>query len=325
MWHAGRSVVSWCMDKRETLLVDHSEAQYGIFTLAQIRAVGLSENWRRNRLADGRIVPVFDLAYRFAGTPLTHEGRLLAAAWAGGPRGRVSHRAAAHRWGVAGGKPTLIEVTCFRWRRARCDDVIVHESKAFDPTDHTELDGIPITTPARTMLDLGAVVLPIVVEMALNDALRKELLTLDQIHEVLGRLGCQGRNGAGVLRKIVDERSPGRPSESPPEVRTIHMLVRNGLPEPVRQFEVRTSDGALLARPDAAYPQWRIAIEYDSYTFHVGTVAKRHDDARRLLLRAHGWEMVSVNDEELSSGGRATCAAIRQIIRERSTFGVAGA
>jgi hypothetical protein len=313
------------MDEHEQLLLDHSEAQHGIFTLGQIRAIGLSDDWRRNRLADGRIVPVFDLAYRFAGTPLTEEGHLLAAVWAGGPRGRVSHRAAAHRWRLAGGDRRLIEITCVRWRRARCADVIVHESRAFAPIDHTELDGFPITTPARTILDLGAVVRPVVVEMALNDALRTELVTLDQIREILRRLGRKGRNGAGVLRKIVDERSPGRPSESPPEVRMIRMLVRNGLPEPIRQFEVRTSDGALLARPDAAYPQWRIALEYDSNEFHVGTVAKRHDDARRLALRAQGWEIVSVNDDELKAGGAATCAAVRQIMRERSAFGVADA
>ena len=99
------------------------------------------------------------------------------------------------------------------------------------------------------------------------------------------------------------------------------MLVRNGLPEPVLQHEVRLN-GVFVARVDAAYPQWRIAVEYDSDEFHAGSVARTRDNARRLALRGAGWEVVSVNATELKRGGVAVCAALRQIIHERSGFGV---
>jgi hypothetical protein len=49
------------------------------------------------------------------------------------------------------------EITCPRWRRARHDGLVVHETKAFDPVDAMVIDGIPVTTPQRTLLDLGAV------------------------------------------------------------------------------------------------------------------------------------------------------------------------
>jgi hypothetical protein len=308
----------------EAFLARHAEAQFGVFSGAQIRAVGLSADWRRNRLADGRLVAVHESAYRFAGTPLDWRGGVLAAVWAGGSRGRASHRSAARLWGIACLDIEAIELTCARWRRARHDGLVVHETKAFHVADHTMLDGIPVTTCGRTLLDLGAVQRPWVVETALDNALRRDLTTITDLQAMLRRLGKRGRSGAGVLRRIVETRSPGAPAESRQERRMARMLVRNGLPEPVLQYEVR--DGtAFVARVDAAYPRWRIAVEYESYEHHTGRVALVRDNDRRHRLRRAGWDCIGVTAVDLASGGLSVCRSIRAIIEERSRSGVTDA
>ena len=147
----------------------------------------------------------------------------------------------------------FVEITCPRWRRARHDGVIVHESKALDSCDITTVDGIPVTTAARTILDLGAVCPPIVVEKALEAALRRELVTLSSMRALLDRIGRQGRNGAGVLRRILDERDPQHaPTESDKETELFAVLRKHGLPLPVPQFEI-FHNPRFIARPDFAY------------------------------------------------------------------------
>jgi len=299
-------------DTRERALARRAEEQHGVFTMQQVREHGLPGDWRRNRLADGRIVLVRDLAYRFAGTPLDWRGELLAAVWAGGPRGRASHRSAAALLGLTGGRTDLVEVTCPRWKRARHEDLVIHETKAFHPVDTATVDGVPCTTCARTLLDLGAVLSSNQVEYALDHALRKRLVTVVELERVLRRVGRRGRDGVGVLRAILEAHTPGKAAESPPERRMVRMLMACGLPRPVLQHEIRHR-GAFVARVDAAYPQWRIAVEYDSYEYHDGDLAITRDNDRRNLLRRVGWEQVAVRKANLARGCIDTAATIRAI------------
>ena len=299
-------------DTIEAALARQTERQHGVFSIGDLRSLGLGQRWRDNRVAQGRVLAVHAGVYRFAGAPLSWRGKLLAATLAGGPRGRASHRSSAVLLGLPGGRDDLVEITCPQWRRARHDGLVVHETKAFDAFDTTNVDGIPCTTAARTLLDLGAVISPLRVEYALDHALRMHLVTAGELAALLARVGRPGRNGAGVLRAILAEREPGRSAESPPERRMVKMLVANGLPHPVLQYEIH-HQGAFVARVDAAYPQWRIAIEYDSEAFHTGEVAHTRDNDRRNLLRRVRWEYVGVRKANLARHCVDVAATIRAI------------
>ncbi|HUV10116.1 MAG TPA: hypothetical protein VMX12_04000 [Acidimicrobiia bacterium] len=290
-----------------------SEQQFGVFTRSHARSAGLSADQVRNRLADGRWVAVHQRVYRVAGAPLFWQGEILAACWAGGFRAAASHRSAAALWELPGGRRDLVEITCPRWRRGRHDELVVHETTALEWLDLTHHEGIPVTTPERTLLDLGAVCPPRAVDMAMDAALRKELVDAQAIRAVLGRVGRRGRNGTGVLRRLVDERAPEqRRAESPAETRLVHVLRRHGLPEPELQYEIW--DGRrFVARVDAAYPRWRIAIEYESYQEHTGKLALVRDNARRNDIVALGWHPVGATARDLADGGHRLCAAIRRI------------
>ena len=100
------------------------------------------------------------------------------------------------------------------------------------------------------------------------------------------------------------------------ETRLLQTLRGHGLPAPVVQFEV-WQGAAFIARVDAAYPEARIAIEYDSDAFHTGRVATRRDRERRHRLIAAGWVTVEVGPADLRNNGASACAAIGDAMHAR--------
>lgn len=296
---------------KDAALAQFATTHHGVFTTAHAALLGFTEAQIMYRKETGRWVHRHVGAYYVAGAPPSWKGDLLAACWAAGFRAVASHRSAAALWELAGGRRSMREITCPRWRRARHDGLVVHESKAFDPIDATVIGGIPVTTPERTLLDLGAVCNESIVEMALDGAEKRELVTLASVRAVVTRLGRSGRNGVGTLRRLLDDKSPGRkPTESEMETLMLQVIRRNGLPDPVTQFEIRRA-GRFVARVDAAYPQWHIAIEYDSYKHHTGRKAIDRDTERRNRIAAAGWLPIAATAQDLRAGGPVLCAAIR--------------
>jgi len=303
----------------DAALAQFAEQHHAVFSTRHAHLFGFSRkqiHWRRER---GLWLPLYLDAYRLAGAPVTWKGKLLAACWAGGFRAVASHRSAAALYGWAGGRSNIAEITCPRWRRARHPEVQVHESKALHSSEMTVIEGIPVTTPEVTLLMLGAVCHESIVEMALDKAERTGLVTPGSLRAILRRLGRQGRNGTGLLRRLVGSRSSARAlPESEMETLMLRALRRSGLPEPVTQYEIRDGD-SFVARVDAAYPQWRIAIEYDSYEWHGGRQAQDRDAARRIRIQAADWTPISVTGGELKSGCHGLVAALKAL---RHRFGV---
>jgi len=286
-------------------------AQHGIVTLQQALDVGVTREAVRHRVAGRRLESLHPAVYRVAGSPVNWRGTLLAACLAAPGPGVASHRSAARLWDLPGGSERFVEITCRRWRRVRLPGLVVHESGAVDRVDVTIVDAVPCMTVARTLLSLGAVSKPSVVEMALDVALRRELTTLDELRRILRRLGRPGRNGSGVLRRLIDRHgAEAGMTESVMETRLKQMLRRHGLPIPEFQYEV--GKGArLVARVDAAYPEYRIAIEYDSYEHHTGRAALVRDSHRRNALAGLGWHVISVTAADIAAGGDHVVTMIR--------------
>ena len=278
---------------------------------------GLTRRQIEHRIADGRWRPLQGHAFRLSGAPITWEGKLLAACWAGGDRAVASHRSAAAIHQLTGGRKDILEITCPRWRRARHDGLFVHETKAMDPVDLEVVSGIAVTRPARTLFDLGGVCRGGLVELALENALRRGLVNPADLAVLLKRVSRSGRPGGPILRDLLDARSPDRrPTESEMETLLLQAIRANRLPEPVPQFKI-WQGSALLGRVDAAYPDARIAIEYDSDEFHTGRTATARDRARRHELIAASWLPIDVGPADLRRGGTLTCAAIAQALRDR--------
>jgi hypothetical protein len=100
------------------------------------------------------------------------------------------------------------------------------------------------------------------------------------------------------------------------ETLLMQALRAHGLAEPVPQYNV-WNGAQCIGRVDAAYPDAKIAIEYDSDEFHMGRTATAHDRARRHELIAASWLPIDVGPLDLRRGGTSACAAISQALRDR--------
>jgi hypothetical protein len=148
--------------------------------------------------------------------------------------------------------------------------------------------------------------------MALDAAEHRNLVTRASVQTTLDRLGKRGRNGVGTLRRLLAAREPNRRSPESVEPMLIRCLRRNGWPEPGPQYEIRHC-GVFVARVDAAYPQWRIAVEYQSDEHHSGRRASERDNDRRLQIIAAGWFPVEATLPDVRNGGTRLSAALRAV------------
>jgi hypothetical protein len=287
-----------------------AERQHGVFRLTDADFVGFTRDDRAFRVRTGRWEVRYDRVYMMGGVPRTWRGDLLAACFGAQGLAMVSHRAAAKLWDLPGGRDGVVEITCHRWKRAKIDALIVHETLSLTDDDIVEVEGIPTASIEQTLLGLAAV-RSSVLEMAVDRALHRKLTTVTALERFVQRKGARGRNGIGVLRALVRDLDPlaGVP-ESAMETKLKQLLRRNGFPTPVFQYEI-WHRGRFIARVDAAYPEHRIAIEYDSYEHHTGKEAIVRDNDRRNELRKIRWRTVVFTAADIAADGGPALDALR--------------
>jgi predicted transcriptional regulator of viral defense system len=294
-------------------VAEFATLHHGCFAIQDLRAMEVTAGQRRRRLETGRWLEVYDGVYRIAGTPRSRTGDLLAACWAGGDDAVASHRSAAMLWDLPGGGREVLEITCPRWKRAKESGLVVHETTALSSIDRAVRIGIPVTTIERTIFDLANVVRLTTLDLAIDNALRRELTTLEELHATLARLARRGRRGTQMFRRALAERVPGEGlSESERERLLFGVLRRHGFPPPTAQYEILDDAGVFVARADFAYPDLKIAIEYDSYQEHVGKLALVRDSARRNSVVALGWAPIVATAVDVQNGGGQLADALRR-------------
>jgi hypothetical protein len=269
-----------------------ARVQHGLISRNQARACLIPESTLAGWVTSGRLVVVHPAVYRVVGAPVSHEQRLLAAVLAAGPGGAASHRSAAWLWGMYDHDDT-VEISVPRPRLPRLKGVVVHRSRDIEPSHVATRRHVPATNPLLTLLDLGAVLPPWLVEDALDRALVAGLVTILSVEAAYERFARPGRRGGGVLRRILDERALGadRP-DGLLEPRMASLLHRHGLPPAAFQHEVRDAEGRFVARVDFAYPDLRLAIEVDGFETHASPEALQRDLDRQNALVGLGWTVL---------------------------------
>lgn len=299
--------------RADDALAELAAKQYGVFAARHLTEFEFSDDARRVRLGAGRWELLYDEVYRMGGAPRTWHGDLLAACWAAGTTALASHPSAAQLWELPSGKTEVIEITCDRGHRTRHGGLVVHESLMIDDEDRSERDGIPCTSVARTLFDLARKSSPVMLDASIDNALRRGLVTLDELKHTVSRLATKGRPGGRRFRQAVETRSEvsGLP-ESVPERLLADLLVRQGLPAPQHQFVIRDAPGAFVARVDLAYPDWMIVIEYDSVEHHTGTRAHVRDSTRRDAIGDLGYAVFTATYADLKDRGERLATLIRR-------------
>lgn len=273
--------------------------QRGLITSEQLGKLGATPAVIQWRVAEGRWTKVYPRVYRIDGYPHDWHQDLLAACLATSGCALASHRAGALVWGLPSVEPGRLEVMVGRERWHRLPGVACHQTLDLPEADRTIHDGIPVTTIERTLVDLGRYLKFGALEEAVDDALHRGLTTFERFAKRAVELDRPGRRGRRVIRVVLSARDPlARVPESIPERRLLRALRRRGLPDPVLQFDIL--DGKqFVARVDAAYPNRRLAIEYDSYEHHSGRRQHERDLARRNRLHALGWHVLHATAADL--------------------------
>jgi hypothetical protein len=227
--------------------------------------------------------------FRIAGSVCSWEQQVLAAGVSA--RGRASHRAAGRLWGLDGLEEAPVEVLV-PLERAHRLPFTTHRTGTWDRVDGARRSGIPTTSPARTIVDLAAVLGEEALEIALDAALRNGLVRVPRVLWRLERLGSRGRAGVAALRRLLVERqgATGR-SESALETKALRAIRRARLPEPVLQHRVREGR-RIVARLDLAYPDQLVAVPLDGWRYHSTRSVWQRDLAARAHLAAMGWRVV---------------------------------
>jgi Transcriptional regulator, AbiEi antitoxin/Protein of unknown function (DUF559) len=305
------------MSELDVAIAERARSQHGIFTLAQARAVGMSRKAMRTRLRSGRWAVVHPGVLRVEGTPLTWEARALAACMTS-ELGLGSHLTAAHLWTPDGFGPVgLIDVTVPRHLVPRSrSGVRYHESLACDLAGATKRRGIPVTGPARTVLDVCAVVDDFRALASLDEARRRQLASWPELWECLVLHARRGRNGIVRFRGVLDKRW-GRNVPSNEFARLVERLFEDaGLPEPVHEFGVTVSGHHY--RIDLAYPELLIAIELDGRHAHDNERSFDEDPIRRNRLEVAGWMVLNITWRRLVEDPAGVVADVRAAILLRS-------
>lgn len=171
--------------------------------------------------------------------------------------------------------------------------------------------GLPVPTPAESWAQLGA--LNSVDDLiAIGDAiLTRQLAERADLEEAAQRLT---RRGVSRLREALPLLRPG--AESPRETAVRLIVVRAGLPEPELNIDLCDEDGRFLARLDLAYPEYRVAVEYDGRQ-HAELAQFKRDADRWPAIAAQGWLLVRVVDHHLRDPARSVVAPIDRALRSR--------
>jgi very-short-patch-repair endonuclease len=231
-------------------------------------------------------------------SPLTKQGAYLAAVMAAGSEAALSHRSAADVWGM---RPSsgLIEVTIPRGRHSVAG-VVLHQSRGLDPADRTKLDGIPVTSVARTLLDLAGILKPPDLMAAIDRAERLGLFDLTAVVEALDR--ARGRKGARLLRRAV---AAYRPSTQKSELeRRFKDLIEEDPNLQSPSFNALIDGEAGTHEVDAFWQEHALAVQVDGFEFHRTRRDRERDAASDADLELAGirvirftWDDVTVHRE----------------------------
>lgn len=173
-----------------------------------------------------------------------------------------------------------------------------------------------MTNPLRTMVDLAAVLPPDEVEDALDAGLRwPSLFSVAAVKATLDRLAGKARSGAGVLRKVLEEREFGSTvSDSDLEKRMSKLLRQAGLPPAVFHYVVRTPAGLFLAEVDFAYPEIKLVIEVDGFDAHGTPRAMAKDFVRQNGLAPYKWHVLRFTWGQVTDEPEMVAGTIRRTL-----------
>jgi very-short-patch-repair endonuclease len=233
--------------------------QHGVVAHRQLRELGLGRSSIRWRVKSGRLHPVRRGVYAVGRPEIGPNGRWMAALLACGPGAVLSHGSAAALWGFGGEPRGLVEVSLPAGMRSRRPGIRAHRRAMLSPDEVTEHEGIPVTTPIRTLIDQATQLAPARLERAVNEADKLERVQADVLYAALDN--HSGEPGVGPLRKLLD---PLHFRLSDSELERAMRPVAKGAGLPVPETKAWVNDYEV----DFFWPKLGIVVEADGLRYH---------------------------------------------------------
>lgn len=266
------------------------------FTLGDLAALGLTRHGVRRMIDEGLVRRVVRNAYLPTNLPDDTEQRARTVALVVAPGQVVTDRTAAWIHGIdtftyaERDAPPPIDTCALRGHSPSSRDGVAGRTRDLAPCDIMEIDGLRVTTPLRTALDLGCLLRRREAKAALDAFCRVHGFTARDLAAAEKRF--KGRRGVRQLRELIAKVNPR--NESARESWTELAILDEGLPAPESQVWIEV-DGVRRYRLDLAYRHARIAVEYDGWDAHERSQAQRDNDRdRRAWLRDNGWTVIVV-------------------------------
>ena len=283
--------------------------QHGVVTLRQLEAIGIGGTSVKRRVSSGRLVRLYRGVYAVGHVQRTRETRWIAAVMASGRGCFLSYFDATALWRIYETRSATIHVTTTAQSVRKLPGIKVHRARRLDPADVTTKDGIPVTTVARTLVDLTDVLPSDRILRAMREAEYLKLLDIDSLIAAVQR--ANGRRRLTELTKAIERHRPGQIVRDELEHRFQELLHEAGLPEPETNIKVETTNRTYTL--DCLWPEQGVAVELDGRAAHARAAAFEEDRARDAALTATGlrplrftWRRLTEEPEDVLAELKAT-------------------
>ena len=284
--------------------------QHGVVARSQLRDLGFHPQAIKRRIANGRLHPLMRGVYAVGRPQVTRQGHWMAAVLSCGAGAVLSHGSAAALWEIGDERRGMIEVSIVAQSPRRRRGVVAHRRFSLLANDVTQHDGIPVTTPTCTLVDLAARLGRGRLERAIREADKRDLTDPEALRVALDHMG--GRAGVAVLRDALDRRTLVL-TDSELERRFLPIARRAGLPPPQTQCQVNGF------RVDFYWPELGLVVETDGLRYHRTPAQQAADRVRDQAHTAAGLTplrfthaQVAYERQHVEVTLRATAARLRR-------------
>lgn len=291
-----------------------AEAQHGVVGRDQLAALGAGRGAIERWLGRGRLHRLHRGVYAVGHRAVSRDGRRLAAVLASGAGARLGRRSAGALWEVRESSRTRVEVIVPVARRPR-PGIELFRSPLL-PDEVTSHRGIPVTTPARTLLDLAAVLAPAALERALARAEMLRLADATSLEALVAR--HPGRAGTPALRRLLGGVGSPAFTRSELEARFLAFLDARALPRPHTNTWLTIAGRAVEV--DCLWAEEGLVVELDGYAAHGTRAAFEGDRARDRALQAAGLRVLRVTWRQLDEDPDALAADLERMLRAGHSY-----
>jgi very-short-patch-repair endonuclease len=280
--------------------------QHGVVARRQLEAVGVTLSMLRARLANGGLIELHSGVYAVGHRQLRTEGHRLAAVLALGPGAVLSHREAAALHGLRPSNRSRVDVMTTRRIRVRRPGIDMHHTATLDADDVVTIEAIPVTTVARTLVDLAHVVARDSLAKALREAEHLRVADLGEIHAAMDRTRHRPGPGHANLRAVLEEhrRRGIQLTRSILEDRFLKLCDRHGIPRP------RTNAYVEGREVDALWPAHKLAVELDGWARHKDRHAFQRDREKGNAIMQAGYRLLRFTHDDVVRRPAATATQI---------------